>query len=149
MDSVRNAKNVASPMSKTTNAADQAFENWWQHYPRKISKQYAEKCWQRLNPSPELQKEMLRSLELHIRYEWTGRSTGFIPHPGTWINQQRWDDWKDEKETDEPMEPPSLICVHWCSSCAVPHDWIHDDEYCGLTKEVACPEAIEKRRKRA
>lgn len=67
---------------------------WWT-WPRKEGKKAAEKAWKKILPDPEKDTEMFKkiidSLEDHKKYckKWLD---GFIPHPTTWLNQERWND---------------------------------------------------------
>lgn len=69
------------------------FEAFWILYPRKVGKVPALKAWKKLKPDQELKAEILKAVALHRRSEdWTKDGGQFIPHPATWINQQRWQD---------------------------------------------------------
>ena len=76
--------------SKPT-ATRELFERFWQAYPRKVGKAYAEACFARQKPTEELLKTMLASIEEQAKSEqWKQNKGKFIPNPATWINQQRW-----------------------------------------------------------
>ena len=69
------------------------FEEFWKLYPKKQSKKISEKSWNKLNPSTDLFKKIIFSLEAHKKTEqWTKENGRFIPYPATWINQERWND---------------------------------------------------------
>jgi hypothetical protein len=67
------------------------FDEFWSLYPRKIAKATARKAWQRL--SAEQQLMAAKAIDAHCQY-WSAKETEleFIPHPATWINQERWED---------------------------------------------------------
>lgn len=67
--------------------ADEAFEQFWANYPRKVGKLAAKKIWDRLRPTPEVIAQMKATLEWQIP-TWT--DVQFIPHPKTWLSQGRW-----------------------------------------------------------
>lgn len=73
----------------TANA--EGFDEFWEAYPRKTSKAEARKAWNKLKPNEELREKMLASIEA-----WKGtdqwREPRYIPHPSTWLNQERWND---------------------------------------------------------
>lgn len=72
---------------------EQAFEEFWGQYPRKVGKAVAKKKWLKLNPSCELKKEILAALEKHKQQDqWVKDNGQFIPHASTWLNQERWED---------------------------------------------------------
>jgi hypothetical protein len=69
------------------------FDLFWAAYPRKVSKPVALKAWLKVSPPPELVAMILVALGVHTRSEqWTKDGGQFIPHPATWLNQQRWED---------------------------------------------------------
>jgi len=67
------------------------FDEFWALYPRKIAKAVARKAWSRLNQQQQL--DAAKAIQTHIEY-WASKETEleFIPHPATWINQERWED---------------------------------------------------------
>lgn len=77
------------------------FEEFWQTYPRKAGKGAALKAWQRLRPDADLQARILAAIsQQRTSEQWCKDGGQFIPHPATWLNQQRWD--------DEPVQVPTL-----------------------------------------
>ena len=79
----------------TTNKKEQeqAFDEFWQLYPRKVGKEAAKKKWLKLNPSCELKEKIFAAARAQSKQEqWTKDNGQFIPHPTTWLNQGRWDD---------------------------------------------------------
>lgn len=84
------------------------FATFWQLYPRKIAKRAAEKAWIKLSTTE--QQQALEAIPCHIRY-WKARDTQqeFIPHASTWLNQGRWEDEIEIKQSTE-------IKVAWWSS---------------------------------
>jgi uncharacterized protein YdaU (DUF1376 family) len=68
------------------------FTEFWQAYPRKVGKGAAEKAWAKA--SPDLQA-VLTALAWQTKQDgWTKDGGAFIPHPGTYLNQRRWEDEK-------------------------------------------------------
>jgi hypothetical protein len=67
------------------------FDEFWALYPRRIAKAAARKSWARL--TPEQQLAAARAVQNHAQY-WSTKETEleFIPHPATWLNQERWED---------------------------------------------------------
>lgn len=101
LDSKRNpnGKIVLSKLSEvkiskvTTVSVAEAFDAFWQAYPRRVSKVSALKAWKRLAPDDRLCGTILLALDSHKRSEqWTKDEGRFIPHPATWLNQRRWED---------------------------------------------------------
>lgn len=65
------------------------FSTFWDMYPRKVEKKKARDKWDRLDPK----KQALAIADLPKRMksddQWL---RGFIPHPTTYINGERWED---------------------------------------------------------
>jgi len=83
------------------------FNEFWSLYPRKIAKATARKAWAKL--SAEQQLMAAKAIDTHCQY-WSAKETEleFIPHPATWLNQERWEDelvieLKKVKESKEWM----------------------------------------------
>jgi len=83
------------------------FDEFWSLYPRKIAKATARKAWAKL--SAEQQLMAAKAIDTHCQY-WSAKETEleFIPHPATWLNNERWEDElviepKKEKQSKEWM----------------------------------------------
>ena len=78
------------------------FENFWNEYPKKVSKQEAIKAFNKLEPDTTLLDTILEALRTQKRSsDWTRDNGQYIPHPATWLNQRRWE---DEGTQIEPQE---------------------------------------------
>ena len=73
---------------------NEKFIQFWQIYPRKTNKSYAQKVFLKLNPSDELFLVILKSLQ---KYPFS-KDQQYIPHPSTWLNNKRWEDEIQEQE---------------------------------------------------
>lgn len=67
------------------------FEAFWSMYPRKVDKgkaksRWGKLCWRNDRPSWKEVKGALIKQKKSERWQ----DSRFIPHPATWINQQRW-----------------------------------------------------------
>lgn len=70
------------------------FEEFWNQYPRKVSKNNAEKAYIRiLKANPEIHTEIMEGLNMYKNH-WIVKKTEmiYIPHPATWLNGNRWED---------------------------------------------------------
>ena len=83
------------------------FDEFWTAYPRKIAKAVARKAFARLTEQQQL--DACKAIDDHLAY-WKAKETEleFIPHPATWLNQERWEDElviepKKQKESKEWM----------------------------------------------
>lgn len=69
------------------------FAEFWSAYPLKKAKATAEKAWQKLKPSADLQAAILSAIAAHkLSADWQRDGGQYIPHPTTWLNQRRWED---------------------------------------------------------
>lgn len=76
------------------------FGKFWQTYPKKIAKKKALKEWTKLAPSPELTEKILKAVESAKQTsQWKKDGGDFIPHPTTYLIQERWN---DELKVDRP-----------------------------------------------
>ena len=67
------------------------FEEFWSEYPRHISKKVALARWMKLKVTPELFEKIMSSLKVQKKTkQW--QNPEYIPHPSTWLNQERWND---------------------------------------------------------
>ena len=104
VDKIREDKIRKTP--KVPKLGTNGFPEFWDAYPRKIGKGAARKSWTRIKPNPELQQKILDSVAEHTySHNWTREGGQYIPHPVTFLNQERWD---DEVEEDPPPPEPEL-----------------------------------------
>jgi hypothetical protein len=83
---------------------EEAFSIFWKTYPRKDSKVPAQKAYDKLNPSAELQQQILDAVQRFKGCDqWVREGGKFIPFASTWLNQKRWE--------DEPMAATPLSNV--------------------------------------
>lgn len=73
-----------------------AFQSFWQAYPHKVAPAAAWQSWKKFDLD-NLIDEILYAVEAQKRTEWRGRELSKIPHPTTWLNQNRW-----QNETGAP-----------------------------------------------
>lgn len=69
------------------------FERFWEAYPRHTDKQRAVKAWGKIRPDDTLLDRMLAAIAQQKQSDqWTRDGGAYIPHPSTWLTQQRWMD---------------------------------------------------------
>lgn len=103
-------KPVATPSRKQREVSDddQDWSAFWAAYPRKIGKGAARKAWTRAlakvtSPSVLIDGAKAEAADLETRKrsprpEDRGQDLGqFVPHPSTWLNQERWEDEKQQQ----------------------------------------------------
>jgi hypothetical protein len=73
------------------------FNQFWDHYPRKVGRQDAQRAWdkarRKVNPA------VIQAAVEQMATDPNLPETQFIPHPSTWLNRGGWD--------DPPYPPPS------------------------------------------
>lgn len=95
--------------------SSQAFDAFWQAYPRRTDRGHAVKAWAKLTKT---QTDPRVVIEAASRFAAKSANTDpkFIPHPATWLNGERWLD-EDVKASDEagtwdvwqmPTPPPEV-----------------------------------------
>lgn len=82
------------------------FEKFWKLYPRKVDQGRAKTKWEQICSKKDRPtwKEIKKAILAQRKSErW--QQTEFIPHPTTWLNQQRWlDDPAEMKSYDMPFK---------------------------------------------
>jgi hypothetical protein len=87
-----------SVRAKERERLNRDFKRFWEAYPKKVAKAQAEKVFFRLCPDEELAEQIVSAVDEQRGWETWRRDGGkFIPHPATWLNQERWLDESPEK----------------------------------------------------
>lgn len=74
------------------------FDEFWKLYPRRTGKGAAEKVWSKIKAPSETFELIKNALSWQVMSEqWTRDNGQYIPHPATYLNQNRW--------LDEKMDP--------------------------------------------
>jgi uncharacterized protein YdaU (DUF1376 family) len=69
------------------------FAEFWDAYPRKVSKKAAEKAWTKLAPDETLRWVIMGALVAAKKCDtWRNSNVEYIPHAATWLNGRRWED---------------------------------------------------------
>lgn len=86
-------KGINPPYSPPKGDGDSLFEQFWAVYPHKVGKGAARKAWKKIKPSKALCQKMINAVKLAKKsQEWAEDGGAYIPHPSTWLNQERWED---------------------------------------------------------
>jgi hypothetical protein len=89
-----------------------SFEEFWKIYPRKVAKGDARKAWTattKIRPSlPELLKAVYAA---RASKQWLKDDGEFIPHPATWLRQERWEDCH-EVDLSQMRGPGGKVCAY-------------------------------------
>jgi len=90
----------------------EAFSDWWEAYPRKVSKMDAYDAWENAvdaiaevkGISKKYAAQWLQERTLMFAKSYDGKSKEFCPYPSSWLNGARFDDdpdeWQDKKITE-------------------------------------------------
>jgi hypothetical protein len=89
----------AKAKAPRTSAIDEAFEIWWQQYPKKKAKKEARKAYGRIVSKGEASSEELLTGVMRYAAAQTGKDARYVKGPEGWLNGARW--------TDEPDPAPS------------------------------------------
>lgn len=68
------------------------FDEFYEAYPRHVSKEPARKAWMKLKPDDDLREAILSDVRRRVTGEWKDKEVQYIPHPSTYLNQRRWED---------------------------------------------------------
>ena len=66
------------------------FERWWKIYPRKVGKYKAAPLFAKV--CNRMNFDELMDATIRFAQSMDGQEKRFIPHPTTWLNQERWND---------------------------------------------------------
>lgn len=84
-------KEVKKERNKDIKTYGQNFDQFWEQYPRKISKEQARKTWNKLHLEHDLDL-ILEGLERAKKYDSRFRDKQYTPHASTWLNARGWED---------------------------------------------------------
>lgn len=71
-------------------SSQSSFDTFWKIYPRKIGKGNARTAFEKALKKAPLERILARAEAFARRCQY--KDPQFIPHPATWLNQERWDD---------------------------------------------------------
>ena len=90
--------------TKQINLSDSetGFDVFWEHYPRHEGKAKARESFIKALRKGVKLDELVAAIEKHKQSaQWQKDGGQYIPHPATWLNQQRWE---DEIQTEIPQQ---------------------------------------------
>jgi hypothetical protein len=97
---------------KSVPAESDGFEEFWKIYPRKVAKGDARKAWAATTkirpPMPELLKAVYAA---RASKQWLKDDGDFIPHPATWLRQERWED-QHEVDLSQMHSANGKVCAY-------------------------------------
>jgi hypothetical protein len=95
-------------LKETPSAADMenAFEEWWSLYPKRVSKGAARKVFERI-----IKKKLAPVEELKrgaMRYAASVADPKYVKHPATWLNGECWLDEPDKPAAATDAQPSTV-----------------------------------------
>ncbi|MFW9929143.1 MAG: helix-turn-helix domain-containing protein [Candidatus Thorarchaeota archaeon] len=104
----KNNKKTLTSVEKTkrTKIIQKKFEEFWELYPRKKKKEPSlKKFHSKCNWDEKIADEIIEGLKKQLPFllKQKKKDIHFIPHPSTWLNQERWKDevYDQENETED------------------------------------------------
>ena len=97
------SSSTSSSIAHFSDIYTSSFNEFWEIYPRKVGKKKALQEWNKINHDDELLTRILESLEKQKQtQQWDNKQ--FIPHPATWLKENRWDDIIETESYREGLE---------------------------------------------
>ena len=89
----RESNPIQSESKSESKCVSAGFDLFWDAYPKKKSKQAAEKAFKKVKVPVEV---LMAAVERQKQSkDWLKDGGQFIPYPATWLNQGRWEDEVD------------------------------------------------------
>lgn len=80
-----------------------AFNRFWEAYPRKVGKNQALEVWNKINPDVVLADAIIAGVDRWNRSDqWTDDDGQYIPYPASFLSKERW---KDEVRSETKKVP--------------------------------------------
>ena len=92
---VNTAQGAGNPVNHAMTLVEheQQFELFWKLYPRKASKKAAKKAWMDIKPDKSMVSIIIAAINsANLYWSHQGISLKHIPHPSTWLAEERWED---------------------------------------------------------
>lgn len=71
--------------------AEKMFNQFWEAYPKKVDKKGCMRKFIKIENLADIFPDIMSALEHQKKSkQWNEENGKFIPHPSTWINQERW-----------------------------------------------------------
>lgn len=97
---------------------EEAFEEFWKIYPRKVAKGDARKAWLATTKIRPPIADLLKAVyAARASKQWLKDQGDFIPHPATWLRQERWED-QHEVDLSQLRSATGKVCAY-CGNEAI------------------------------
>jgi len=136
--SINNQKNnhsCAFPMKR--------FDEMWAAYPKKANKKQAREIWKR-QKLDKIADQIIRDIQARIKTrQWANPQ--YIPHPGTYLKNERWKDELQQAGADSPIKlPPDNELQKWAKKhgfreANIGESWAAYRQYLETAAKAAVP----------
>lgn len=93
IDFSKGNKTITTTRAKSAHPRDTPlFSAFWQAYPRRIGKGAARAAFERATKFADANDLVQAAIKFSEHCQETGKEPQYIPHPSTWLNQERWED---------------------------------------------------------
>jgi hypothetical protein len=89
----------------TVRAPRSAFDDFWEHYPRKVGKDDARKAWDKAVKVKKVDAARIVEGAQRFAADPNLPEKQFIPHPSTWLARGGWDDEPCPPRNPQPSGP--------------------------------------------
>lgn len=94
---VFNVDSLKPPAEKTEQEkkdviSDIGFDNFWEIYPRKVARKKCFDFWKSNKISMGESTVIIQNIAARLNSEWKNKELKYIPHPYTFLHQERWCD---------------------------------------------------------
>lgn len=86
------AKRPRRPNPPDDPAKNPAFMDWYRTYPRAAARPDAYRAWSKAVAKISADELLAKTTDFAEAHRRCGTEERFIPHPTTWLNQERWND---------------------------------------------------------
>lgn len=84
---------IQSESNSISESNSDAFARFWEVYPKKVNKKDAQKAFAKVKADVQVLLDAVERQKLSS--QWCKDGGQYIPHPTTWLNQERWTDEMD------------------------------------------------------
>ena len=104
---------VVTTVTLNTTSDELRWLKFWSAYPKKIGKGAAFKAWKKIKPDTELGTRIVDSVLAHADLPaWKKDGGQYIPHPSTYLNQERWEDELEEVKDERKKWKPYNAAIN-------------------------------------
>lgn len=95
----------AAAIAQDEPSGDGGFDVFWKAYPRKVAKPAALRSFKKVLASGITLDTLLAAITKQKKsQQWAKDNGQFIPHPATWLNQERWNDTMEATPTQSCIQ---------------------------------------------